>query len=188
MKISANDIKLGFIIVFENDLWSVVKPPEHTKPGKGGAYVQVEMKNLRHGTKMNHRFSSVETVEKAYLEQKDMQFLYMEGDNLVMMDQENFEQIELNKKILDDKLPFVAEGMKLVVEFYQDQALSVRLPATVVVTIEQTEPHIKGSTATSSYKPAILENGVRVMVPPYISSGEQIVVKTEDFTFVERAK
>jgi elongation factor P len=188
MKISANEIKSGNILDYENQLWMVAKNPEHTKPGKGGAYVQVEMKNLRTGNKLNQRFSSTDNVERAYIESKEMQFLYMENANIVLMDPESFEQILLNKNMLGEKLAFLTDGMNLVVEFYQDKALNLKLPATLKVEIEQTDPVIKGSTVTSSYKPAILTNGLKVMVPPYLVSGEKIVVKTEDLTFVERAK
>lgn len=188
MKISANEIKSGNILVYEGELWVVAKTPEHTKPGKGGAYVQVEMKNLRTGNKLNKRFSSVENVERAYLEQKDMQFLYAEDSKLILMDPESFEQITINKEMLGNKLPFLTDGMNIVVEFYQATPLSVKLPATVILEVAQTDPIIKGATATSSYKPATLVNGIRVMVPPYLTTGEKIIVKTDDFSFVERAK
>lgn len=188
MKISANDIRAGNILVHKNDLWIVAKMPEHTKPGKGGAYVQVEMKNLKSGTKLNERFNSTETVEKAFLEQKEYQYLYDEDDNLVLMDNENFEQIYVPKTILGDKLAFLQTSMNVSVEFYGDEALNIYLPATINCEIVETEPVIKGATATSTYKPAILENGIRVMVPPYIETGQKIVVKTEDATYVERVK
>lgn len=187
MKISANSIRPGNILVYNEDLW-IVNKTEHTKPGKGGAYVQVEMKNLKIGTKTNHRFSSSEYVEKAQLEQRKLQFLYLEGENLVLMDNENFEQILLPKDILANKLPFLGDNMLLSVEFYEDQALSAELPSSVVVEIAETEPVIKGAAVNASYKPAILTNGARVMVPSYLVSGEKIVVKTEDLSFVERAK
>lgn len=188
MKISANSIRAGNILVHNNELWVVAKTPSHTQPGKGGAYVQVEMKNLKTGNKLNHRFSSSDNVERAHLEQKDYQYLYPEGDNLVFMDNENFEQIYLNKNILDEKLPFLLENMNVKIEFYQEEALNIELPQTVILEIVETEPVIKGATASATYKPAILENGVKVMVPAYIESGQKIVVKTEDISFVERAK
>ncbi len=188
MKVTANSIRTGNILVHNNDLWIVAKTPDHTQPGKGGAYVQVEMKNLKTGNKTNVRFSSSEYVERAYLENKEFQYLYPEGDDLVFMDNETFEQINLNKSILDERLAFLLPAMNVKIEFYQETPLNVELPATVILEITETEPVIKGATATSTYKPAILENGVRVMVPPYIESGQRIVVKTEDVTFVERAK
>lgn len=188
MRISANEIKNGNILDYENELWVIVKNPEHTKPGKGGAYVQVEMKNLRTGNKLNQRFSSSENVERAFLDQKKMQFLYAEDKNLIFMDPETFDQIMLDAAMLGDKLPFLTDGMDVMVDFYQDKALNIKLPATVIVEVEQTDPTIKGATVTSSYKPALLTNGLKVMVPPYLGSGEKIVVKTEDLSFVERAK
>ncbi len=188
MRISANDIKIGNILDYENELWMVAKNPEHTKPGKGGAYVQVEMKNLRTGNKLNQRFSSTDSVQKAFLEYKEMQYLYAEDNHLVFMDPKSFEQMLLDKKLLGEKLPFLNDGMNVDVEFYQEIPLSIKLPKTVIVEIKETDPVIKGSTVTSSYKPAILTNGLRVAVPPYLVTGEKIIVKTEDITFVERAK
>lgn len=188
MRISANDIKIGNILDYENDLWVVAKPPEHTKPGKGGAYVQVEMKNLRTGTKLNQRFSSTESVEKAFLEYKEMQYLYAEDKHLVFMDPDSFEQVMLDQELLGEKLPFLEDGMNVEVEFYQEKPLAIRLPKTVILEIVETDPVIKGSTVTSSYKPAVLSNGIKVSVPPYLVTGEKIVVRTEDVTFVERAK
>lgn len=188
MKITATMIKAGNVLVYEGALWIVSKQPEHTKPGKGPAYMQVEMKNLQTGTKINQRFSSSDYIEKAQLEQRDFQYLYMEGDNLVLMDLENFEQMHVHKDIIGEKLPFLADNMEVRLEFHNEKPLSIDLPSTVVLRIEETDPIIKGSTATASYKPAIMSNGVRVMVPPYLTTGEDIVVKTEDSTFVERAK
>jgi elongation factor P len=188
MKITATTIKAGNILLYENVLWVVSKQPEHTKPGKGPAYMQVEMKNLKTGTKINNRFSSSDYVERAQLEQRDFQYLYMEGDNLVLMDLENFEQMHVSKNIAEDKIQFLADNMQVTLEFYEETPLNMTLPSTVILTIEQTDPVMKGSTATASYKPAIMSNGVRVMVPPYLVTGEAIVVKTEDASFVERAK
>ena len=166
----------------------VTKNPEHTKPGKGGAYVQVEMKNLRTGNKLNQRFSSSESVERAFLDRVKMQYLYKEGEHLIFMDPESFEQMTLDSKLLGEKLPLLTDGMELDVEFYKETPLSMSLPQTVIVDVEETDPVIKGSTVTSSYKKALLTNGLTVMVPPYLVSGEKIVIKTEDLTFVERAK
>jgi elongation factor P len=188
MKITATAIKAGNILVYKNELWVVHKQPEHVKPGKGPAYMQVEMKNLKTGGKLNERMSSSDYIERAQLEQKDFQYLYSEGDNLVLMDLESFEQILLPQTILGDKLPFIVDNMVVKVEFYEEEALSIELPTTVILEIEQTDPVIKGATATASFKPAILSNGVRVLVPPYLTTGEKIVVKTEDASFVERAK
>jgi elongation factor P len=188
MKISANEIKIGHILDYKDELWTVAKNPEHTKPGKGGAYVQVELKNLRTGTKLNQRFSSTETVEKAFLDRKKMQYLYTEDNHLVFMDPDSFEQLLLDKKLMGDKLPLLTDGMDVEVEFYVETPLNIKLAANLIVEVEVTDPVIKGSTVTSSYKPAMLTNGLRVMVPPYLVSGERIVIKSEDLTFVERAK
>lgn len=188
MKISANSIRTGNILVYNNDLWVVSKQPDHTQPGKGGAYVQVEMKNLKTGTKRNERFSSSDHLEKAELEQKDYQFLYFEDNNIVLMDNQTFEQISVGKEILDEKLPFLTENMIVKVEFYNEKPLNIELPATVILEIIETDPVIKGATTTASYKPATLANGVKVKVPQYLEIGEKIVIKTEDLTYVERSK
>ena len=188
MRISANEIKIGNILDYKDELWQVAKNPEHTKPGKGGAYVQVEMKNLRTGTKLNQRFSSSESVEKAFLERKKMQYLYAEDHHLVFMDPDSFEQLMLDKALIGEKFPLLTEGMDLEVEFYKDDPLNIQLPANLVVEIAETDPVIKGATVTSSYKPAVLTNGLRVLVPPYLVSGEKIVIKSEDLAYVERAK
>lgn len=188
MKITANSIKLGNILVHNEELWYVSKMPEHTKPGKGPAYIQVEMKNLKTGTKLNIRFSSTENVERAQLEQKDFEFLYHDGSDLIFMDTTTFEQITLSKEIMKEKLLFLKDNMKVKIEFYQDTPINIELPQTITAEIVETDAVIKGSTVTSSYKPAILDNGVRVMVPSYLTIGEKIIVKTEDSSFVERAK
>lgn len=188
MKISANDIRSGNILEYKNELWMVTKNPEHTKPGKGGAYVQVEMKSLKNGNKLNERFNSTTTVEKAFLDHQDFQFLYLEGEFYVFMDNETFEQINVKADLLEDKAAYLTDGMIVEIQLYRGEPINISLPANITLTISETDPVIKGATVTSSYKPAILENGVKVMVPPYITVGEKIVVKTEDSTFVERAK
>jgi elongation factor P len=188
MKITATSIRAGNILMHEGALWQVSKQPEHTKPGKGPAYMQVEMKNLQTGTKVNIRFNSSDYIERVQLEQKDYQYLYLEGNNLVLMDLETFEQILVNKDIMGDKFPFLTDNMNVRVESFEEKPLSIELPATVILKIEETDPIIKGATATASYKPAIMSNGIRVLVPPYLVPGEEIVVKTEDSSFVERAK
>ncbi|MDX1917368.1 MAG: elongation factor P [Rickettsiaceae bacterium] len=188
MKIVANSIRLGNILLHENELWIVSKNPEHTKPGKGGAYIQVEMKNLKTGTKLNTRFSSSENVERATLEQKSFQYLYQEDDKLVFMDNETFDQILINQEILGEKLPLLQANMPVQIEFYEETPLNVKLPANIIVEIVETEPVIKGTTVTATYKPAMIEQGIRVMIPPYIEQGQKIVIKTEDLSFVERAK
>ncbi len=187
MKTNANSLRVGNIVEYQNQLWAITKR-EHVKPGKGGAYIQAEMKNIKTGTKTNTRFSSSEDVEIAYTENKKYQFQYMDRDELAVMDMENYEQQTFHKDLVGDALPFLSEGMDLTVEFCNSEAISIRLPETVIAKIAQADAVVKGQTAASSYKPAILENGVKVLVPPFIESGEVIIVKTEDFSYVSRAK
>lgn len=187
MKIDGNAIRPGYVIEYNNRLWVAVKT-QHVKPGKGGAYMQVELKDIRDGTKLNERFRSADTVERVRLDQKDMQYIFGDEVNLTFMDMETYEQVSIARELVGDPAVFLQDGMMCVVEFYDEEALSVQLPETVVMTIVEADPVVKGQTAASSYKPAILENGVRVMVPPHIESGTRIVVRTEDQTYVERAK
>ncbi|QCI80269.1 elongation factor P [Hankyongella ginsenosidimutans] len=186
MKISGVDIRPGNIIEFEGSLWRAVKI-QHTQPGKGGAYMQVEMKNLYDGRKTNNRFRSSETVEKVRLDTKDYQFLFATGDMLTFMDKVNYEQIELPRDTLGEEGDFLQDGMDVVMELYEDKPVSVQLPEQVTLAITEADPVVKGQTAASSYKPAMLENGVRVMVPPFIESGERIVVSVYDREYVRRA-
>jgi elongation factor P len=188
MKISANSIRLGNILVYKGDLWVVAKVPDHVKPGKGPAYVQVELKNLKTGSKLNERLSATEYLEKASLEQTKCQYLYTDNNQLVLMSVDDFEQIYVEAKILEDKVIYLQDNMEVVLETHDNRPLRIILPTTVILEINETSPHIKGSTVTSSYKPAFLSNGIRVMVPPYLEIGEKIVVKTEDDSFVERSK
>jgi elongation factor P len=188
MKINANSLRAGNIIEHDGKLWVIAKQPDHTKPGKGPAYIQVEMKQLKTGTKLNHRFGSTDNIEKVRLDQRNYQYLYMEDKFLTLMDPESYEQITIDKGLLGDRLNFIQDGMELVVESYNDEPINITLPETVILEVSETEPVVKGQTAASSYKPAILENGVRVMVPPFIDPGVKIVVKIENLTYVERAK
>lgn len=188
MKINANSIRLGTVLEHNNRLWVVIKNPEHTKPGKGGAYVQVEMKDIKTGTKLNERFSSSENVEKIRLEEKNYQFLYQDGEELTVMDNETFEQMVIKKNILGEQLAFLQDGMNITISMHNEEVISAELPEQVIVTVAQTEPVIKGQTATASFKPAILENGVRVMVPPFVNIDDKIIVRTTDCTYLERAK
>jgi len=185
-KINGNEIRPGVIIEHDGGLWVAVKTA-HVKPGKGGAFAQVELKNLRDGRKLNERFRSEDKVERVRLEQKDQQFLYEQDGMLVFMDSETFEQIELAADLLGDRRPFLQDGMTVTIEYYEDEALSVTLPDKVTCTITETEPVVKGETAANSFKPAMLDNGVRVMVPPFVGSGEAVVVSTETFEYVTRA-
>lgn len=184
-KINGNEIRPGNILEHNDALWVAVKV-EHVKPGKGGAISQVELKNLRNGSKLNERFRSAEKVEKVRLEQKDQQFLYENDGMLVFMDAETFEQIELPAAILGERRPFLQDGMTVQIEYHGEDALSASLPQKVSCKIIETEPAIKGQTSANSFKPAILENGLRVMVPPFISQDEVIVVNTETMEYAER--
>ncbi|MEB3701583.1 Elongation factor P [Candidatus Bealeia paramacronuclearis] len=187
MKIGGNEIRPGYVIEHKNRLWVAVKI-QHTQPGKGGAYLQVELKDIRDGTKLNERFRSAESVERVRLDEKDFQYLYEDGDNIECMDQESFEQVSIPKTLFGDGLPFLIDGMMITVVSHEGEVVGVKLPDTVVMQIVEADPVVKGQTASSSYKPAILENGVRIMVPPHIESGTKVVVNTGDSTYVERAK
>jgi elongation factor P len=187
MKISGVEIRPGNIIEYENGLWRAVKI-QHTQPGKGGAYMQVELKNLIDGRKNNVRFRSAETVEKVRLDTKDFQFLYVDGDMLVFMDKENYDQISLSKDLLGDAAAFLQDGMDVVLELYDERPISVQLPDTVEALIVEADAVVKGQTASSSYKPAVLENGVRIMVPPHVAAGTRIVVDVYEQTYVKRAE
>ena len=186
MKISGVDIRPGNILEYENGIWKVVKI-QHTQPGKGGAYMQVEMKNLIDGRKTNIRFRSADTVEKVRLDTKDYQFLYEDGDDLVFMDQDTYEQINLPSDLLGDARPFLQDGMQVCLELWDERPISVELPAQVEATIVEADAVVKGQTASSSYKPAILDNGVRIMVPPHIGSGTRIVVDVYEQAYVGKA-
>ena len=186
MKISGVDIRPGNIIEYEGGLWRAVKI-QHTQPGKGGAYMQVELKNLVDGRKTNVRFRSSETVERVRLGTKDFQFLYAEGDMLTFMDKETYEQVSLPQDLLGDAAAFLQDGMDVVMELYEEKPLSVQLPDQVEATIVEADAVVKGQTASSSYKPAVLDNGVRIMVPPHIASGTRIVVDVYEQTYVRRA-
>ena len=187
MKTNANSLRVGNVIEFQNQLWKVLKR-EHVKPGKGGAYIQVEMKNIVTGNKTNTRYNSSEDVDVAFVEQKHFTFQYFDRDELVAMDMESFETIQFAKELVGEALPFLQEGMDIRVEYCNDKPISIALPEHVNGVIAQADAVVKGQTAAASYKPAILENGVRVMVPPFIESGEEIIVNTEDFSYVSRAK
>jgi elongation factor P len=186
MKINGNAIRPGNVIEHKTGLWVAVKI-QHTQPGKGGAYLQVELKNLRDGSKLNERFRSSETVERARLEQRPYQFLFEDGELLTFMNTADYEQVSLSKDLVGDKAQFLQDGMSLEIEFYEDEPLNVLLPENVTLEITETEPTVKGQTAASSYKPAILENGMRIMVPPFCSTGEKIVVNTETVEYSKRA-
>ena len=186
MKISGVDIRPGNILEYERGIWKVAKI-QHTQPGKGGAYMQVEMKNLQDGRKTNVRFRSADTIERVRLDTKDFQYLYADGDMLVFMDQDTYEQIQLPADLIGDAAAFLEDGMEVTLEMWEDKPISVALPEQVEATIVEADAVVKGQTASSSYKPAVLENGVRVMVPPHIESGTRIVVDVYERTYVSKA-
>jgi len=186
MKISGVDIRPGNILEYEGGIWKVAKI-QHTQPGKGGAYMQVEMKNLQDGRKTNVRFRSADTIERVRLDTKDYQYLYADGDMLVFMDKDNYDQIQLPADLLGDAAAFLQDGMEVMLELWDEKPISVQLPDTVEATIVEADAVVKGQTASSSYKPAILDNGVRVMVPPHIGSGTRIVVDVYERTYVGKA-
>jgi elongation factor P len=186
MKISGNDIRPGNVIEHDGSLWVAVKSNK-VKPGKGPAYNQVELKNIIDGRKLNNRFGSDERVERARIDTKDFQFLYKEGDALVFMDSDTYEQINLAQEWVGERAAFLQDGMTVTLEMHDERPIGISLPDQVTLAITETEPTVKGQTAASSYKPAMLENGVRVMVPPFISAGERIVVDTSEIAYVRRA-
>ena len=187
MKVNGNEIRPGMVIEYEGGLWVAVKSMA-VKPGKGPAYNQVELKNLIDGRKLNNRFGSDERVEQARVETRDFQYLYREGENLVFMNLETYDQINLNEEFVGERSAFLQEGMKVQLEMHEERPIGIQLPSQVTLEIVEADAVVKGQTASSSYKPAKLENGLRVMVPPFITTGEKIVVDTNEMTYVRRAE
>lgn len=187
MKINGNEIKPGNVIEHNNSLWVAVKC-NAVKPGKGGAFNQVELKNLLDNTKLNERFRAAESVEKVRLEQNDYTFLYEQGDSLIFMDAKTYEQLELQKGFVGERAAFLQDGMVVTVEIYQERPIGISLPDYVTLEIIEAAPVVKGQTATASYKPAKLENGIKIMVPPFISAGEKIIVDTNELIYIRRAE
>ena len=185
MKILGNEIKPGMIIEHKNDLWSVLKA-QHVKPGKGGAFNQVELKSVKKGTKLNERFRSNDSIQRAILDEKQYSFLYEDESSCHFMDQNNYEQIAINKSILGKKHKLLTENMEVNISFHEEQALSVNLPSSVELKIETTDAAIKSQTASSSYKPATLENGINIMVPPFINSGDTIILDTRNLEYIKK--
>jgi elongation factor P len=185
-KINGNEIRPGNVLEHDGGLWAAVKV-DHVKPGKGGAFAQVEMRNLRTSSKLNERFRSADKVERVRLEQKDQQFLYEDSGMLILMDTETYEQVQVSADLLGGRRPFLQDGMTIVVEFYEEEAINASLPQKVTCQVVETEPVVKGQTAAKSFKPAVLQNGVKVMVPPFISMDEHIVVNTDTMEYSERA-
>ncbi len=187
MKINGNEIRPGNVIQHNGDLWVAVKL-QHVKPGKGGAFAQVELKNLTNGSKLNERFRSADKVERVRLEQREYQFLYESGGALTFMDTQSYEQIELQADFIGERVAFLQEGMMVMVESHEQKPIGIRLPDQVTLEVTQTEPVVKGQTAASSNKPAMMENGVRIMVPPFIEAGDKIIIDTNEVIYLKRAE
>ncbi len=185
MKISGNEIKPGMLIEHKNDLWEVLKT-QHVKPGKGGAFNQVEMKSVNKGTKLNERFRSSDSIEKASLDEINFNYLYEDELNYYFINQKTFEQIDLNKKTVGEKGKFLKEELEVKINFYEEKPISIELPNQVNCKIESTDAALKGQTVSSSYKPAILENGVKIQVPPFIESEDEIIVDTRSIEYVKK--
>ena len=185
MKINAGEIRVGMLLEYKNDLWQVLKT-QHVKPGKGGAFAQVEMKSLNKNTKLNERFRSSETVEKASLEETTFNYLYSDEANYFFMDPKTFEQIEIKKETVGDKGKLLTENLEVSVSFYNENPLSIELPNQVNCKIENTDAALKGQTVSSSYKPATLDNGLNIQVPPFIEAGDEIVVDTRNLEYIKK--
>ena len=187
MKLNGNEIRPGMVLDHQDKLWRVLKT-EHVKPGKGPAYLQAEMKAIVEGTKLNARFRAAETVERVRLDEAPYQFLYADETGLHFMEQENFEQVTLAAEMVGEQAVYLQEGMVCTVETHEGRPLGIRLPESVTLEVTEADPVVKGQTAAASYKPATLENGVRIMVPPHIERGTRVVVNTAESTYVERAR
>ena len=187
MKINANTIRPGMVIEHDGKQWAVLKI-QLIQPGKGGAFIQVEMRDLRSGIKTNERWRTQDTVEKLNTEEKECQFLFQDGESFTFMDNETYEQFTLNKDVVGDAADFLQDGMAVTVNTVEGSPIGIELPQTVTLTVVEADPVVKGQTASSSYKPAVLENGIRIMVPPHVVSGTRVVVNTTDRSYVERAK
>ncbi len=185
MKINAGEIRVGMLLEYKSDLWIVLKT-QHVKPGKGGAFAQIEMKSLNKNTKLNERFRSSETVEKASLEEIKYNFLYENDNNYFFMEPKSFEQIEIKKDIIGEKRKLLTEGLEVSINFYNDVAISIDLPNQVTCKIESTDVALKGQTVSSSYKPATLDNGLNIQVPPFIESGDNVVIDTRSLEYIKK--
>ena len=185
MKINAGEIRVGMLLEYKNDLWQVLKT-QHVKPGKGGAFAQVEMKSVNKNTKINERFRSSETVEKASLEETSFNYLYSDENNFFFMDTKTFEQIEIKKELVGDKGKLLTENLEVSVSFYNENPISVELPNQVQCKIDTTDAALKGQTVSSSYKPAVLDNGLNIQVPPFIESGDEIIVDTRTLEYIKK--
>ena len=185
MKISGNEIKPGMLIEHKNDLWEVLKT-QHVKPGKGGAFNQVEMKSLNKNTKLNERFRSSDSVEKAFLEEEKFNFLYEDENDYYFINQKSFEQINIKKNIVGDKGKLLTENLEVTVKFYNEKPLSVKLPNQISCKIDSTDVSLKGQTVSSSYKPAVLKNGLKIQVPPFIENEDTIIVDSRTIEYIKK--
>ena len=185
MKINAGEIRVGMLLEYKNDLWQVLKT-QHVKPGKGGAFAQVEMKSLNKNTKLNERFRSSETVEKASLDEMNFNYLYDDENNYFFMDPKTFNQIEIKKETVGDKGKLLTENLEVSVSFYNENPISIELPNQVQCKIEVTDAALKGQTVSSSYKPATLDNGLNIQVPPFIESGDEVIIDTRNLEYVKK--
>ncbi len=185
MKISAGEIRVGMLLEYKNDLWQVLKT-QHVKPGKGGAFAQIEMKSINKSTKLNERFRSSETVEKASLDETNYNYLYEDEKKYFFIEPKTFEQIEINKDIIGEKGKLLTENLEVSISFHNDTAISVELPNQINCKIKTTDVALKGQTVSSSYKPAILENGINIQVPPFIESGDEIILDTRTFEYLKK--
>jgi elongation factor P len=186
-KVAGNEVRPGMVIEHNGQLWSVVKT-QSVKPGKGGTYNQVELKNIVNGGKLNERFRAAEVVEEVQLDRRDFQFLYASGDMLTFMDMVSYDQIELHEDFVGDRVQFLQDGMKVVVQLHEGKPIGISLPQHVILTVAEADPVTRGQTAASSYKSATLENGVRTQVPPFIEAGTRVIVSTDDGSYVKRAE
>ena len=185
MKINASEIRVGMLLEYKNDLWQVLKT-QHVKPGKGGAFAQVEMKSVNKNTKLNERFRSSETVEKASLDETNFNYLYEDDQNYFFINPKTFDQIEIKKDIIGEKGKLLTENLEVTVSFYNDSAISVELPNQVKCKIKDTDVALKGQTVSSSYKPATLDNGLNIQVPPFIESGDEIIIDTRNLEYIKK--
>ena len=185
MKISGNEIKIGMIIEHNNDLWEVLKT-QHVKPGKGGAFNQVEMKSINKNTKLNERFRSSDSVERAIVEEIDYNFLYEDKEEFHFIDNKSFEQIIIKKDLIGDKSKFLTEGLEVKIGLYNESPIKINLPNQIECKIDTTDAAIKGQTVSSSYKPALLENGINILVPPFVESGDTILVDTRTIEYIKK--
>ena len=187
MKINGNSVKPGMIVEHKNDLWVVTKS-QSVKPGKGGAFNQVEMKSLKNGSKLNERFRASEEVERVRVDEEKFQYLYQQENKLIFMNLTDYEQMELDVEFIGDKIDLLRENDEVILEIYDEKPIGIQLPKTLIFEVSETEAVVKGQTAASSNKPAVLENGLRVMVPPFIEQGEKVIINTEDLTYLKRAE